>query len=401
MKRLLQHKHIVLGVSGGIAAYKAVELLRLLTKQEAKVRVVMTHNATAFVGPLTFAALTGQPASDSLFQGGDEAPIKHIEWAREADAVIIAPATANIIGKIANGIADDALSTFIMAVTSPIILCPSMNTHMFESKAVQRNLEKLRNDGVYIVAPGEGDLACGTTGTGRLAEPEEILDRLLAHLTPKDLSGKRVLVSAGPTQEAIDPVRFISNPSSGKMGYAIARAAENRGADVILVTGPTHLPNPIHVNTIRVQTTEEMANAVFTHFDDCHIVIKAAAVSDYRPKDQADQKIKKGQDEITLTLVKNTDILMALGKKKKDQILVGFAAETQDLEKNATKKLKEKNLDIIAANLVGRPDSGFESDTNTVTLFFRNSSKEVLDTMGKDEVAHVLLDRIVSLIHQG
>jgi len=397
MKRLLQHKNVVLGVSGGIAAYKSAELVRLLVKQEAFVRVVMTQNAAEFVGPLTFKALTGKPVSTDLFYGGDETPIKHIEWAREAHAVVIAPATANIIGKIANGIADDALSTFILAVTSPVLICPSMNANMYQSRAVQRNLTILREYGFHVVSPGEGDLACGTSGPGRLPEPAEIVDRLVACLTPKDLAGKRVMVSAGPTQEAIDPVRFISNPSSGKMGYAIAKAAENRGADVILVTGPTHLPDPINVNTIHVRTTEEMAKAVFTHYEDCHIIIKAAAVSDYRPKNQADQKIKKDQDEMTLTLVKNADILMALGQRKKDQILVGFAAETQDLEKNATKKLKQKNLDIIAANLVGRPDSGFEADTNTITLFFRNGTKEVLDTMGKDEVSHIILDRILSM----
>jgi len=397
MKSILQNKQIVLGVSGGIAAFKAVELLRLLVKQDAKVRVVMTSNATAFVGPLTFAALSGQPVSTSLFEGNDDASIQHIQWAREADAVVIAPATANIIGKIANGIADDALSTFVTAVTSPIVICPAMNTHMYESRAVQRNMERLKEDGMYIVAPGEGELACGTVGAGRLAEPEEILDRLTAFLTPKDLSGKRIMVSAGPTQESIDPVRFISNPSSGKMGYAIARAAENRGADVILVTGPTHLPDPIHVKTIHVGSAEEMAQEVLTHFDNCHIVIKSAAVSDYRPRDRAEQKIKKSQEEMTLTLVKNTDILKMLGKRKKDQVLVGFAAETQALEKNATQKLKEKNLDIIAGNLVGLPESGFKSDTNAVTLFFRNGTKEVLDLMEKDEVAHVLLDRILTL----
>ncbi|MEE8398471.1 MAG: bifunctional phosphopantothenoylcysteine decarboxylase/phosphopantothenate--cysteine ligase CoaBC, partial [Desulfobacterales bacterium] len=343
---------------------------------------------------------SGQSTSTSLFKGGDEASIKHIDWAQEADAVVIAPATANIIGKFANGIADDALSTFIMAVTCPVMICPSMNTNMYESKAVQRNLETLRNDGFYVLSPGEGDLACGTSGPGRLPEPVEIMDRLLAHLTPKDLLGKKVLVSAGPTHEAIDPVRYISNPSSGKMGYAIARAAENRGADVILVTGPTHLTDPIHVNTIKVRTAAEMADVVCEHFDSVDIAIKAAAVSDYRPREQARQKIKKKAKEMVLSLAQNPDILKTLGKIKTNQILVGFAAETQDLEQNATAKLKEKNLDMIVGNLVGEPDSGFAADTNRVTLFFRDGTREALETMEKDAVAHTLLDRILPLANE-
>jgi phosphopantothenoylcysteine decarboxylase/phosphopantothenate--cysteine ligase len=398
MKPMLEGKNIILGISGGIAAYKSVELLRLLTKMDASVRVVMTENATEFVGPLTFAALTGKPVSTSIFKGGDQANIKHIEWAQEADAVIIAPATANIIGKIANGIADDALSTFVTAVTSPVIICPSMNTNMYLSPAVQRNLALLKSDGFYVLSPGEGDLACGTTGPGRLPDPPDILDRLIACLTPDDLAGRRVLVSAGPTHEAIDPVRYISNPSSGKMGYAIARAAEHRGGEVVLVTGPTNLEDVININTVKIETAEEMANAMFEYMDSSDIIIKAAAVSDYRPSHQADQKIKKGEDEMLLTLRKNTDILRAIGDKKKGQVLVGFAAETEDLEQNATQKLREKNLDVIAGNIVGRPDSGFEADTNAVTLFFRDGTKEVLDTMGKDAVAHVLLDRVLRIM---
>jgi len=400
MSQILRGKNIVLGVSGGIAAYKSVEVLRLLTKQhEAIVRVVMTENATEFVGPLTFAALTGMPVSTSLFGGGDEADIKHIEWAQEADAVVIAPATANIVGKIANGIADDALSTFVTAVTSPVIICPSMNSNMYLSPAVQRNLETLKADGFYVLAPGEGDLACGTTGPGRLPEPEEIVDRLIAHLTPSDLADRRVMVSAGPTHEAIDPVRFISNPSSGKMGYAIARAAEHRGADVTLVAGPTALTDPINVETVKVRSTGEMADAVLSRAGQVDIIIKAAAVSDYRPAHQAEHKIKKDRDEMVLDLQKNRDILRSLGESKGDQILVGFAAETEDLEKHATKKLQEKNLDIIAGNLVGQPDSGFEADTNTVTLFFRDGTKEVLETMEKDAIAHILLDRVTDCLN--
>ncbi len=400
MKIGIKNKNIVLCVSGGIAVYKSVELLRLLQKQEANVRVIMTENARWFVGPLTFEALTGHPVCTSLFEKGADASIKHIDWAEQADAVVIAPATGNIIGKLANGIADDALSTFIMAVTSPVILCPSMNTHMFESRAVQRNLETLKMDGYHIVEPGAGELACGTTGAGRLPDPEDIVDRILCYLAPKDLKGKRVLVTAGPTQEPIDPVRFISNPSSGKMGYAIAKAAEYRGAEVVLITGPVNLPDPLNVERVRVRTAQEMAIAVFEHMKKSHIIIKTAAVSDYRPKDRADQKIKKTKDEMTLILQKNQDILKELGRRKKDQILVGFAAETEDLEKNAEKKLAEKNLDMIAGNLVSHPASGFGTNTNKVTLFYKDGTKEPLPVMEKDEVAHILLDRIVKMLEE-
>ena len=392
---VLRGKQIVLGVSGGIAAYKAVELLRLMKKEEADVRVILTANAQWFVGPGTFQALSGQPVCTNLFNGEGDASIRHIEWAESADAVVIAPATANIIGKLAGGIADDALSTFMLAVTSPVLLCPAMNTHMYENRAVQRNLDTLEADGYHITEPGAGQLACGTTGPGRLPEPAEILDRLRQVLTRKDLSNKRILVTAGPTQEAIDPVRFISNPSTGKMGYAIARAAEYRGATVVLVSGPTNLPDPANVTTIRVRSAREMADAVFDHLDGSDIIIKTAAVSDYRPREIAEQKIKKSADEMTLTLQKNIDILRELGQRKNGRILVGFAAETEELVQNASKKLVEKNLDIIVGNLIGVKGSGFGADTNKVTLFFRDGSRESLDTMEKEQVANTLLDRVV------
>jgi len=395
MGNSIKDKNIVLGVCGGIAAYKSVELLRLLVKEGANVRIIMTQNAQWFVGPLTFEALSGQPVCSSLFEKGDDASIQHIDWAEKTDAVIIAPATANIIGKLANGVADDALSTFMLAVRAPVVICPSMNTNMFESNPVQRNLETLRADGHFIVEPDSGKLACGVVGPGRLPEAEDILDRLFYHLAPKDLEGKKILVTAGPTREAIDPVRFVSNPSSGKMGYTIAKAAEQRGGTVVLVTGPSSLPDPMNVAVIRVRTAGEMANAVFEHMENSQIIIKAAAVSDYRPIDPADQKIKKKDDEMVLSLEKTQDILKELGKRKKDRVLVGFAAETKDLEKNAKKKLAEKNLDIIAGNIVGHPDSGFESDTNEVILFYKDGSKESLPVMEKDDVAHILLDRIV------
>jgi phosphopantothenoylcysteine decarboxylase/phosphopantothenate--cysteine ligase len=397
MKHLIKNKNIIIGVCGGIAAYKSVELLRLLKKQDANVRVIMTRNARAFVGSLTFEALSGQPVWTGLFEERNDAAIRHIDWAREADAVVIAPATANMIGKLAGGIADDALSTVMLAVTSPVLLCPSMNTHMYENRAVQRNLEILRRDGYYILEPGSGELACGTTGPGRLPEPEIILDRLISYLCPKDLKDKRVLVTAGPTQEPIDPVRYISNPSSGKMGFSVAKAAEQRGGKVTLITGPSHLSDPLNVTVIRVQTADEMAHTVFTHMEDTQIIIKTAAVSDFKPIKELQHKIKKGDSAITIETQKTQDILKELGRKKKNQVLVGFAAETEELEQNAAQKLAEKNLDIIAANLLGNPGSGFGVDTNKITLIYKDGRKEVLPQMTKDEIAHILLDRIVEL----
>lgn len=398
MKSVIDGKNIVLGVSGGIAAYKSVELLRLLVKEGASVRVIMTKYAQAFVGALTFEALSRQAVCTSLFENNNDASIRHIEWAQEADAVVVAPATANIIGKLANGIADDALSTFMLAVTCPVILCPSMNTHMFESHSVQRNLEILRSDGYVVIDPGSGTLACGTTGPGRLPEPEDILDRTISRLTPKDLGAKRILVTAGPTREPIDPVRFISNPSSGKMGFAVARAAERRGGNVTLITGPTTLSDPNNVSVLRVNTAQEMADAVFENLEHSDIIIKTAAVSDYKPKEQAKQKIKKEKNELVLPLERTRDILKEIGRNKKERILVGFAAETEHLERHAEKKLTEKNLDIIVGNIVGSPGSGFGADTNSVTLFYKDGAKENFAQMPKDDVANLLLDRIVKML---
>ena len=397
MTNRFKDKNFILGVCGGIAAYKSVELLRLLKKQGASIKVIMTRNALAFVGPLTFEALSGQSVCSSLFDESNDAAINHIDWATEADAVLIAPATANMIGKLANGIADDALSTLMLAVTSPVCLCPSMNTNMYASPAVQRNLEILRRDGYFVVEPGSGELACGTTGPGRLPEPEVILDRFVSHLSPKDFKDRHVLVTAGPTQEPFDPVRFISNPSSGKMGFSVARAAEQRGAKVTLITGPSYLQDPLNVKVVRVQTAEEMAQHVFKNMEENHIIIKTAAVSDFKPKAAVGQKIKKGDGRWMVETQKTQDILKELGSRKKDHILVGFAAETEDLEKNAKQKLTEKNLDIIAANLLGHTGSGFGTNTNRVTLLYRDGRKETLPQMEKDEVAHVLLDRIAAL----
>ncbi len=394
MQDSLKDKQIVLGVCGGIAAYKSVELLRMLVKQGAEVRVLMTRNAQSFVGPLTFEALSGRPVGRDLFDDAAQGSIRHIEWARNAHAVIIAPATANMIGKLAGGIADDALSTFLLAVTAPRLICPSMNTHMYENMAVQRNLDQLEADGYHIIEPAAGELACGETGPGRLAEPAYIVDRLFHHLCKKDWSGIRVLVTAGPTREAIDPVRYISNHSSGKMGYAVARAAEYRGAEVTLVSGPTRLAPPFGVKTVDVVSACEMAAAVFEHGAEADLIIKVAAVADYRPQTAAAHKIKKSAEEMSLPLVKNMDILKELGEHKRGRVLVGFAAETDDLTEYALAKLKAKHLDMIVGNLVGSPSSGFGADTNQVTLYHADGTQEALPNMAKETVAHVLLDRI-------
>jgi phosphopantothenoylcysteine decarboxylase/phosphopantothenate--cysteine ligase len=398
-KNVLHDKNIVLGVCGGIAAYKSVELLRRLVKLGARVRVVMTRSAARFVGPMTFAVLSENKVCLDLFDEKNDAAIRHIAWAEAAQAVVIAPATANMVAKLAHGIADDALSTFMLAVTCPVMICPSMNSNMFEHPAHRRNLRQLEADGNLVLAPGEGELACGTTGPGRLPEPEEIVDRLISFLSPDDLAGKRFLITAGPTREAIDPVRFISNPSSGKMGYAIARAAERRGARVTLVTGPVSLAPPLNVEVVPVVTADDMAEAVFSRLEQAHVIVKVAAVSDYRPVHTETHKIKKSRDGIELVLERTTDILKKVGRRKRDdQIVVGFAAETRDMASYALKKLDEKRLDLIAANLIGPPDSGFAADTNRMTLFFADGRKTVLDVMDKDTVAHLILDQVVELI---
>jgi len=393
----LEGKNIVLCVSAGIAAYKSVELLRQLQKMGASVKVVMTKSAQAFVGVATFQAISGFPVMTTVFEEGADASIRHISWAEEADLVVVAPATANIIGKLANGIADDALTTFMLAVTAPVVVCPSMNSNMYENKIVQRNIDSLEGDGFTIIEPGTGELACGTSGAGRFPEPRFIADRIIQRLTPKDLNGKKIIVTAGPTQEAIDPVRYISNHSSGKMGYAIARAAEYRGAEVTLVSGPVSLEEPLNMNFIKIKSASEMRDVVISGMDAADIIIKVAAVADYRAKNQAEHKIKKKSDEMVIELDKNPDILKEAGSKKTNQILVGFAAETQDLTDNATKKLEAKNLDMIVGNLVGDPSSGFGTDTNIVTLFYRDGRKEPFDSMSKEDVANIIFDRILSL----
>ncbi len=388
-----EDKTIALGVTGGIAAYKSVELLRLLTKAGARVRVIMTANATWFVGPGTFQALSGLPVCTSVFEEGD-ASIRHIDWAGETDLAVIAPATANTIGKLANGIADDALSTFMLAVTAPVVICPAMNTHMYEHPAVQRNLDILQGFGHHIVEPDAGSLACGTVGPGRLATPDTIWEAMAALLTPKDFKGRTLLLTAGPTREAIDPVRFVSNPSSGKMGFALAKAAARRGARVILVAGPVSLADPLHVEVHRVESAAEMADRVQALLPEADVVIKTAAVADYRPVHTADHKIKKTEDHLAVTFERTIDILHSIGRQKAHRFLVGFAAETRDLRENARQKLEAKNLDMIVANRIGEAGSGFEADTNKVTLLHRDGREEGLPVMSKEALAHELLSRI-------
>jgi len=390
--KYLRDKTIVLGVSGGIACYKSVELVRHFQKAGASVYVIMTRNATRFVGPLTFEAISGHPVCVELFDTTPETSFHHIQWAEMADAVVVAPATANLLAKIAHGIADDALTTFMLAVQSPVLLCPSMNTRMWENRSVQDNISTIRKRNISVLTPDTGELACGTSGAGRQPDAFVIVSNTHHLLSPKDFLHKKVLVTAGPTLEYIDPVRFISNPSSGKMGYAIAEAALCRGADVILISGPTQLDKPSGVRYISVQTADEMANAVFEHEANMDIIIKAAAVADYKVAKQSEQKIKKNDDTLQIALKKNIDILKELGCRKKDQFLVGFAAETQELTNNARQKLSEKNLDIIVANLIGPKDCGFQADTNRVTLFFRDGKQVSLPLESKEKIAHSILD---------
>ena len=397
MANPLKDRQIVLGVCGGIAAYKAVELLRTLVKSGSQIRVIMTGSAQEFVGPLTFEALSGHPVWTRMFGRQEDAPFRHIAWADKADAVVIAPATANIIGKMAHGIADDPLTTFVLSVRVPTLVCPSMNVRMYENRVVQDNIERLEQAGIKVLRPETGSLACGHEGPGRLPDVETIAEELRFLLCTYDLAGKRILITSGPTQEPIDPVRFISNPSSGKMGHALACVARRRGAEVVLISGPTALPDPQGVKVIQVSTAEEMFKAVMDHVEQTTIIVKAAAVSDWRPTGLFEHKVKKDQMAHPLSLEQTPDILKALGQNKTGQILVGFAAETQNLRENACAKLTAKNLDLIVANLIGQADSGFGSDTNQVTLFYRDGRAEDLPVMDKEDLADIILDRVLEI----
>lgn len=395
---MLNGKSIVLGVCGGIAVYKAVELLRLYVKAGADVHVVMTHAAQKFVGPLTFQTLSGNPVHTELFDLYQEQEIGHISLADRADLLVVAPATANLIGKVANGIADDLLTTTIMATKAPVVFAPAMNTNMLENPLYCDNQIRLEKVGYRFIDPATGDLACGWQGKGKLPDPEQLFTDSLLSIREADLAGETILITAGPTREEIDPVRYLSNYSSGKMGYAIARAAAARGAKVVLISGPTFLDSPVGVETIHVVSAQQMNGVVLERAREATVVIKAAAVADYRPLVRADGKVKKdGMENWAIELEKTPDILASLGQMGLDALLVGFAAETDDLIGNARKKLEKKNVDLIVANDVSRADAGFEVDTNAVRLLFRDGSEEELPLLPKSEVANTLLERIKTL----
>jgi len=391
---------VVLGVSGGIACYKAAELVRLLVKDGFAVNVIMTHGAREFVAPLTFQTLSGNPVATDTFDLTQESEIGHIALADSADIFVIAPATANLIGKIAAGIADDLLTTVLMATMAPVLIAPAMNVHMYENPILQENIRKLRRVGYHFIEPAEGFLACGYEGKGRLPEPETILDEVRRVLGKKDLADERLLITAGPNREPIDPVRYLSNRSSGKMGYALARAGLRRGASVALVSGPTSLEPPAGARLISVTTAAEMRRAVLEEFPNCTAVIMAAAVSDYRPSESSSSKMKRGKGSWELRLEPNPDILKELGAKKDGKLLVGFAAETDDLATNAKKKLREKNLDMIVANDVTQEGSGFDGDTNIATIVDRTGASRALPLMTKDELANQILDHLLALKSQ-
>ncbi len=393
---MLKGKTIVLGVSGGIACFKAAALASLLVKQHANVQVIMTENATKFVTPLTFEQLTGQKALTDTFDRNFQHSVEHIAVADRADLVLIAPATANIIAKLAHGIADDMLTTTVLACDCPKAIAPAMNTRMYENPVTQDNLSTLRRYGWEVAEPASGHLACGAEGKGRLPEPEQLLELCLhAVAREKDLRGKRVLVTAGPTREALDPVRYLTNRSSGRMGYAIAKAAARRGAEVTLVSGPTALPRPGYMEIVEIESAQEMYEAVTSRAPDMDIIIKAAAVADYRPADVAEDKIKKKDGDLSIPLERTLDILAALGQNKREgQFLCGFSMETRDLIENSRKKLTKKNLDMVAANNVKVEGAGFGVETNVLTLITAEGEKE-LPLMSKDAAADALLDAIL------
>lgn len=395
---MLKGKNILLGVTGGIAAYKAADLASKLIKQHANVDVIETENATQFVTPLTFEALTHNKCVTDTFDRDHYWEVEHIALADKADVLVIAPATANVIAKLACGIADDMLTTTALACTCPKIIAPAMNTNMYENPVTQRNIETLRRLGFIIVTPGDGYLACGTVGKGRMEEPANILDVIIHEISyPKDMSGIKVLVTAGPTREAIDPVRFISNHSTGKMGVALAKAAANRGADVTLVSGPIDIFVPSYINVINISSAEDMFKEVTDRASEQNIIIKAAAVADYTPVETANDKIKKKDDEdfSVISLKRTKDILKWLGEhKKEDQILCGFSMETKNLIENSRKKLVKKNLDMICANNLKVAGAGFGTDTNVITVITKDSEEE-LELMSKDSAAHEILTRLL------
>lgn len=395
---MLNGKHILLGVTGGIAAYKAATLASMLAKLHADVHVVMTKNAEQFISPVVFEALIENKVIDDTFDRASGYHVAHIAMAREADMVMIAPATANIIAKLAHGIADDMLTSTVLAADVPVYVAPAMNTHMFEHAATQENIEKLKAYGYHVIEPSEGYLACGDAGRGKLPEPEELLEYILQELAfEKDMAGKKALITAGPTREAIDPVRFITNYSTGKMGYALAQNAARRGAEVTLVTGPVALKAPMFVKVIPVTTAQEMFEAVDAHFDGTDIAVMAAAVADYRPKRVSEEKVKKSEGDSILELERTADIIGAMAARKSGQFLCGFSMETEHLIENSRKKLEKKHLDMVVANNLRDEGAGFGTDTNVVTLI-TPAETVALPQMGKDEAAARIFDKILEQI---
>jgi phosphopantothenoylcysteine decarboxylase/phosphopantothenate--cysteine ligase len=393
---------IALGVTGGVAAYKAAELVRRLQQEQIEVQVVMTRSAQEFVAPLTFAALTGQKVITELF--GAEAPanvesaIEHIAVAQRIDALVIAPATADIIAKLAHGVADDFLTTLSLATTAPVIVAPAMNVNMWENVATRENVKTLRDRGVHVVAPDEGYLACGMTGAGRLAGLEAIVETVLEALgIRRDLENETVVVTAGPTCEDLDPIRFLTNRSSGRMGYAVAEAAARRGARVVLISGPVSLETPLGAERVDVRTTEQMHRAVLASLERATVVIMAAAVADYRPVMPSLNKLKRGKERLNIEFEPTVDVLADLSRRKGEQLLVGFAAETEQLAEHARRKLKEKSADLIVANDVTAPGAGFDHDTNVVTIFRSDGREQSLPKLTKIQVAHRILDEVVEL----
>lgn len=395
---MLKGKNILVGVTGGIAAYKTADLVSKLKKLNANVEVIMTEAATEFVAPLTFQTLSQNLVYVDIFEKLKSWEVEHISLAEKADLVLIAPATANTIGKIANGIADDMLSTVIMATEAKVMFAPAMNTHMYCNPIVEENIEKLTKLGYEFIEPGNGLLACGTYGAGRMAEPIDIIEHVKDFFKDGDLKNQKIVITAGPTIEPLDPVRYMTNFSSGKMGYVLAEEAKKRGGEVVLITGPTNIEPPTGIKLVKINTTREMLSAVEAEFDDCQVLIKAAAPLDYRPNEVSNSKIKKNNDVLEMKFIKNPDIAKHFGEMKKSQIMVGFAAETENIIEYAKGKMGRKNFDFIVANDVLKEGAGFKADTNIVTIIDRGGEVENYPLMEKNKLANIILDKVVELL---